>query len=58
MDRAAFLAKYYPDLRLTALPGRKVEIRDPQRREGIENFVRAYEQEIWEERLKQATGKE
>ena len=52
MDRAAFLAKYYPDLRLTALPGRKVEIRDPQPREGIENFVRAYEQEIWEELLK------
>lgn len=58
MNRAALLAKYYPDLRLTALPGRKVEIRDPQRREGIENFVRAYEQEIWEELLKQATGKE
>lgn len=57
-NRAAFLAKYYPDLRLTALPGQKVEIRDPQRREGIENFVRAYEQEIWEDLLKQATGKE
>lgn len=58
MNRAAFLAKYYPDLRLTAFPGGKVEIRDPQRREDIAAYVRAYEQEIWEELLKQATGKE
>lgn len=58
MNRAAFLAKYYPDLRLTASPGGKVEIRDPQRREGIAAYVRAYEKEIWEDLLKQATGKE
>ncbi|GKI13479.1 hypothetical protein CE91St39_29330 [Desulfovibrionaceae bacterium] len=58
MNRATFLVRYYPDLRLTALPGGKVEIRDPQRREGIAAYVRAYEQEIWEELLKQATGKE
>ncbi len=58
MNRAAFLAKYYPDLRLTALPGGKVGIRDPQQREGIAAYVRAYEQEIWEDLLKQATGKE
>lgn len=33
MNRVTFLVRYYPDLRLTALPGGKVEIRDPQRRE-------------------------
>lgn len=43
MNRATFLVRYYPDLRLTALPGGKVEIRDPQRREGLEVYVRAYE---------------
>ena len=46
MNRATFLARYYPDLRLTALPGGKVEIHDPQRREGLEVYVRTYEQEI------------
>lgn len=51
MNRATFLVRYYPDLRLTALPGGKVEIRDPQRREGLEVYVRAYEQEIWEDLL-------
>lgn len=58
MNRAAFLARYYPDLRLTALPSGNVEIHDPQRREGLEAFVRAYEQEIWEDLLKKAVGKE
>ena len=58
MNRATFLARYYPDLRLTALPGGKVEIRDPQQREGIAAYVRAYEKEIWQELLTQATGKE
>lgn len=58
MNRAALLAKYYPDLRLTALPGGKVGIRDPQRREGIAAYVRAHEKDIWVELLKQATGKE
>lgn len=58
MNRAAFLFAYYPDLHLTALPGGKVEIRDPQRREDIAAYVRAYEQEIWEDLLKQAKGKE
>lgn len=58
MNRAAFLSRYYPDLSLTALPGCKVEIHDPQRREGLEAFVRTYEQEIWEDLLKKAVGKE
>lgn len=51
MNRATFLVRYYPDLRLTALPGGKVEIRDPQRREGIAAYVQTYEQEIWEDLL-------
>lgn len=58
MDRAAFLVKYYPNLRLMALPSGKVEVRDPQRREGIAAYVRAYEQDIWQDLLKRATGKE
>lgn len=58
MNRATFLVRYYPDLRLTALPGGKVEIRDPQRREDIAAYVRVYQKEIWEDLLKQATGKE
>lgn len=57
MNRATFLVRYYPDLRLTALPGGKVEIRDPQRREGIAAYVQVYEKEIWEELPKQAAGK-
>lgn len=40
------------------LSGGKVGIRDPQRREGIAAYVRVYQKEIWEDLLKQATGKE
>lgn len=58
MNRAAFLLKHYPAIRLTALPGGKVEIRDPQRREGIAAYVRAHEKDIWMELLKRAVGKE
>lgn len=47
MNRVAFLACYFPNVRLTAHPGGRVEVHDPQRREGLESYVRAYEQDIW-----------
>lgn len=55
MTPLAVLRRYYPDVRLEIRPGGTVAVHDPRRREGIANYVRAYEKEIWAELLKEST---
>lgn len=61
------MAYCYPQIKLTAMPETPshpagwVKVEAPpcfQGLEAVQVFVRAYEQEIWEELLKMAVGKE